>query len=95
MHTQGEHANSIQKGPSQDSNQEPSFCEVTVLTTTPLCSPKTISSFYFNSIIKLTDRQNVSGELVDLLSVFWTTQILTILLGIFFIYCITCIDFIV
>ena len=38
-HTQGEHANTTQKGPSWDSNQEPSCCEATVLTTTTLCSP--------------------------------------------------------
>ena len=40
MHTQGEHANSTQRSPSTDSNQEPSCCEVTVLTPTPLCYPQ-------------------------------------------------------
>ena len=30
-HTRGKHANSTQKNPSQDSNQEPSCCEATVL----------------------------------------------------------------
>jgi len=30
-HTQGEHANSTQKGPSRDLNQEASCCEATVL----------------------------------------------------------------
>ena len=39
MYAQGEHANSTQKGLSQDSNQEPSCCKVTVLTITPPCSP--------------------------------------------------------
>ena len=38
MHTQGEHANSTQKGPSWESNLEPYCCEATVLTTTPPCS---------------------------------------------------------
>jgi len=33
-----EHANPTQKGPSRDSNQEPSCCEATVLNTTPPCS---------------------------------------------------------
>jgi len=33
-HTRGEHANSTQKGPSWESNLEPSCCEVTVLTNT-------------------------------------------------------------
>ena len=37
--TQGEHAQSTQKEPNQDLKQEPSCCELTVLTTTPLCSP--------------------------------------------------------
>ena len=36
--TRAEHANSTQKGPNGNSNQEPFPCEVTVLTTTPLCS---------------------------------------------------------
>ena len=31
----GEHANPTEKGPSQDSNHEPSGCEVTVLNTAP------------------------------------------------------------
>jgi len=35
----GEHANSTQKSPSWDSNQEPSYCEAMVLTTTPPCNP--------------------------------------------------------
>ena len=34
----GGHANSTQKGPGRDSNQEPLCCEATELTTTPLCS---------------------------------------------------------
>jgi len=38
-HTQGEHANSTQKGPSRELNLEPSCCEATLLTTTPPCSP--------------------------------------------------------
>ena len=42
-YTWGEHANSTQKGPIWDSDQESSCCEVTVLTTTPLCSPRSIS----------------------------------------------------
>jgi len=41
-HTQGEHVNS-----SQDLNQDPSCCEVTVLTTTPPCGSY-ISSVWFN-----------------------------------------------
>jgi len=41
-HTRGEHANSTQKG--WDSNQEPSCCEATVLTTTPMCSPVSLYS---------------------------------------------------
>jgi len=40
--TRGEHANSTQKGPRRGSNPEPSRCEATVLTTTPLCSPSLI-----------------------------------------------------
>lgn len=36
MQTQGKHVNSTQKGPNQESNQEPSHCNVTMLTTTPL-----------------------------------------------------------
>ena len=35
MHTWGKHANSTQKGPSRDSNPEPTCSGVTVLTTTP------------------------------------------------------------
>ena len=35
-----EHANSTQKDFIQDSNQEPSCCEATVLSTTPPCSPQ-------------------------------------------------------
>ena len=42
-HTRGEHANSTQKGPSQELNLEPSCCEATVLTTTPPCSPNSKS----------------------------------------------------
>jgi len=38
-HTRGEHANSTRKDLSQDSNQEPSSWELTMLTTTPPCSP--------------------------------------------------------
>ena len=33
MHTQGEHANSKQKGSSRESNPEPFCCEATVLIT--------------------------------------------------------------
>jgi len=48
MHTRGEHANSTQKGPSRDSNEEPSHCEAMVLNTTPPCSPVTNThSFLF------------------------------------------------
>ena len=38
-HTQTEHANSTQKSPSQDLNQEPPYCEGMVLTITPSCRP--------------------------------------------------------
>ena len=38
-HAQGEHARFTQKGPSWDSNHEPSSSEATALTITPSCSP--------------------------------------------------------
>lgn len=41
MDARGEHAKSGQKGQSRDSNSEPSYCEVTVLTTAP-CHPRTM-----------------------------------------------------
>lgn len=54
MHIQGEHANSKQKGPSWEPNQEPTRCDVTALTTTHLCSSPvlTIHSFKHNETKK-------------------------------------------
>ena len=56
-HTGGEHANSTQKGPSWELNLELSRCEVTVVTTTPPCSPRINNIFsqrevfiYFSSL---------------------------------------------
>ena len=37
-HTWGEHANTTQKGPNQESNLKPVCCEAMVLATTPPCS---------------------------------------------------------
>ena len=51
MHKWGEHANSTQKGPRWGLNLEPSRCEVTVLTTTPPCSPVVSILVQFYSIL--------------------------------------------
>jgi len=67
-HTQEEHANSTQKGPSQDSNLEPSSCEAVVLTTTPLCSPvhpehRNIVSYSFSySLRQIKKKKSISTE---------------------------------
>jgi len=56
-HAQGENANSTQKGPCRDSNQEPS-CEATVLTIKSPCSPAQFILYriiWRNTIVAFTD----------------------------------------
>ena len=70
----GEHANSTQKEPTWDLNQEPSYCEATVLTTTIQHSIVMLLFRWFIAIAKVC-KNGFIWQIENLLSLITTDQL--------------------